>query len=122
MTKEELVYLLNRYGFIEKALKNNKSEVSFYVGNRKETIIIDDNVRIVISIIDDILKLESPLIVQIINYWLKFGYSDEYIIIRMPFSRSTYYRIKRIIENKIYQFCILRGLVSYDDLLSEKIG
>lgn len=122
MTKDKLIYLLNRYRFIAKALRNKKSVASFYVGNRKETIIIDESVKIVFSVIDDILKTESRLTVKIMNYWLKLGYSDVRIISETPLSRSAYYAIKRQIENKIYQCCIFRELVSYNELLSETIG
>ena len=122
MTKDKLVYLLNRYRFIAKALVCNQSEVSFYVGNRKETIIIDDEVKTVFAVIDDILMVESPLVVKIMTYWLKLGYSDEHIIIETPLSRSSYYGIKRRIEDKIFKCCILKELVSYNELLNEKIG
>ena len=122
MTKEKIVYLLNRYGFVARALKSNQSEISFYVGNRKETIIIDDQVKTIFSIIDDVMKTESPLVAKIMNRWFKLGYSDERIIIDLPLSRSSYYSIKRRIENKIYQCCIVKELVSYNELLNEKIG
>ena len=122
MTKAELGYLLQRYRFIAKALNKNQQKISFYVGNRKETIIIDERVKAVISIVDDVLRSEKAMIAQIIRYRFKLGYSDEKIILSLPLSRSTYYRLKRTIENKIYQLCIYRGLVSYDELLNEKIG
>lgn len=85
-------------------------------------IALDNQVEIIFSIIDDIMNNESKLIVKIMKYWLKRGYSDERIILNVPLSRSSYYRIKRTIENKIYQCCIKRGLVSYKELLNEKIG
>lgn len=122
MTKEQLIYILQRYHFIAKELNGNKNPIVFYVGNRKEVIDIDEQVKTVFSVIDDIMSNESPLIVKIMTYWLKYGYTDEAIIIRMPLSRSSYYRLKRTIENKIYQCCILRGLVTYEELLNDKIG
>lgn len=122
MTKAELIYILQRYHFIAKELNGNKNPIVFYVGNRKEVIDIDEQVKTVFSVIDDIMSNESPLIVKLMTYWLKYGYTDEAIIIRMPLSRSSYYRLKRTIENKIYQCCILRGLVTYEELLNDKIG
>lgn len=122
MTKAELIYILQRYRYIVKAVHSKKTHISFYVGNRKEMIALDNQVEIIFSIIDDIMNNESKLIVKIMKYWLKRGYSDERIILNVPLSRSSYYRIKRTIENKIYQCCIKRGLVSYKELLNEKIG
>lgn len=122
MTKAELIYILQRYRFISKELNGDKKQIIFYVGNRKEVIDIDEQVRTVFSVIDDIMENETPLIVKFMTYWLKYGYSDEAIIMKLPLSRSSFYRIKRTIENKIYQCCILRGLVTYEELLNDKIG
>lgn len=122
MTKAELGYILQRYRFIAKALNKNQPEISFYVGNRKEKIVIDDKIKAVFSIIDDVMQTEESMITNIMRYRFKLGYTDEKIISGVPLSRSTYYRIKRTIEDKIYQCCILRGLVSYDELMSNKIG
>lgn len=122
MTKAELIYMLQRYHFIANGIRSNKKQIIVYIGNRKEVIDIDEQVKTVFSVIDDIMSNESPLIVKIMTYWLKYGHTDEAIIIRTPVSRSSYYRLKRTIENKIYQCCILRGLVTYEELLSDKIG
>ena len=122
MTKAELIYILQRYYFIAKEINSNKSQISFYVGNRKEVIKLDEQIKIVFSVIEDIMSNETPIVVKIMTLWIKYRHSDEYIIMKVPLSRSAYYRLKRTIENKIYQCCILRGLVTYEELLSEKIG
>ena len=122
MTKAELIYILQRYRFIAKEIKSGNKQIIVYVGNRKEVINIDEQVKIVFSVIDDIMSNETPLVVKIMTYWLKYGYPDENIILKTPLSRSAYYRIKRTIENKIFQCCILRGLVTYEELLNDKIG
>lgn len=120
--KAELVYVLQRYCFIAKGIANRQQKISFYVGNRKEEIVIDDKIKTIFAIIDDVIATESPLTVTILTLWLKQKYTDERIIMELPLSRSVYYRIKGTIVNKIYQCCILRGLVTYEELLKEQTG
>ena len=122
MTKAELDYILQRYRIIKKAMKEKKHSISFYIGKRKEVIVIDDKIKAVFSIINDLMHHEKPMVVSIMRYWFKLGYGDIRILSMVPLSRSSYYRIKRTIENKIYQCCIFRGLVSYDELMNERIG
>ena len=47
---------------------------------------------------------------------------DYKIVIQFPIERSKYYQIKERFVNKIYQCCIYRGLVEYQDILDEEIG
>ncbi|MGN1099809.1 MAG: hypothetical protein ACI4S9_05650 [Christensenellales bacterium] len=40
---------------------------------------------------------------------------------RLPISESGYYRLKREIENKIYELYIVDGDVTQDEILKEKV-
>lgn len=53
---------------------------------------------------------------------IKEGWKDYKIVIQFPIERSKYYQIKERFVNKIYQCCIYRGLVEYQDILDEEIG
>ena len=120
--KERIEEVLRRYRYIQAALREGKTEVQFYVGKRKHKIIIDANLKIIFSIIDDISRKETDTYIKIMIEGIKKGYPDKYIMTKLPMEKNAYYDRKRKFVNKIYQCCICKGLIGYEEILNESIG
>lgn len=60
--KAHIEEVLRRYSYIQTALKEGKTEVNFYVGKRKQKIVIDATLKIILAIIEDITKKEKDII------------------------------------------------------------
>ena len=67
--------------------------------------------------INELLKTDSDTVRQIIEFSYIKGCKDREVIMRLPVSDSGYYRIKRYIEEKIYELCIVYGYVTEEDIL-----
>ncbi len=48
--KAHIEEVLRRYSYIQTALKEGKTEVNFYVGKRKQKIVIDATLKIIFAI------------------------------------------------------------------------
>lgn len=57
--KRMLKYIVRRYSFIEDAIKDNVEVIKFYVGKRREIIVLDEKVKTVKQIIDDVYESEK---------------------------------------------------------------
>jgi hypothetical protein len=80
-------------------------------------------VKIIVEIIADIIAHEphGSWLATILEY-IQDGQKDVSIIIKSPVSRAKYYIVKEQVVEKIYECCICKGLVSYEDILNEVIG
>lgn len=121
MTGAEIEYILRRMPQIEKAVIKKESLACFYVGKRREVIEINENIYLLRDIIEDIKSKEDKYIQYIIDYGIMKGKSDEYLIIRLPMSKNCYYRLKHKIHERIFNCCIEKGIVSYDEIFLERI-
>lgn len=45
MTREEIIRIVKRFPYIDKAIASNCSKVKFYIGNRKNEIVITESVK-----------------------------------------------------------------------------
>lgn len=122
MTRGEMEYVLKRMVQINRAIRRKETTAKFYVGNRKETIEITDEVYIIREVLKDIKDRQNGLIRYIIESKIEKGDTDEKLIIRLPMSKNAYYHIKKQIEERVYQGCIKKGIVEYIDLLKEEIN
>ena len=122
MTKDKLKRIIKRLSYILTMLKEGKEEKYVYIGHRKERIEIDGDVKAVIKIIEEIIENEKTEWLKELLTDIKEGWKDYKIVIQFPIERSKYYQIKERFVNKIYQCCIYRGLVEYQDILDEEIG
>ena len=121
MTKEEIEYILKRMPQIERAIKKRQTVAHFYVGKRRERIEITEAIYLIREIIQDIMQKEKGDIAQIIEYHIKKGKSDGFIIMQLPLTKNSYYRLKQKIHEKIYNCCIEKKVVSYEEILVDAI-
>jgi hypothetical protein len=114
MTKEEIEHIIRRMPQVERAIKQHATVACFYVGNRREVIELTEEIYLIREILADIIQKEDYYIGLIIDYHIKKGKSDRYIITHLPFSKNSYYRLKQKIHERIYNCCIKKGVVSYE--------
>ncbi len=122
MTKEEVSYVVKRYSFLYKPIKNGLKAAIFYIGNRKQSIEITDDVKIICEIVEILYEKEKDDVVKQMIKGLISGESDIWIMRNMPYSRNTYYTRKGLFFEKVYNCCISRGLVSFEEILVEEIA
>ena len=93
-------------------------EINVYISKRKERIVIDDDVITVIEIMDEIIQREKTDWRRKFFIKIRKGYKDIAIIMDCPMERTKYYIAKKEFIDKIYQCCIYRGLVDYEDIFN----
>ena len=101
---------------------DGKTEMSIYISGEKEFIVIDDDVISVLEIMDEIIEYEGTEWRKKIYLGIRRGYNDIPIMIDSPLGRTKYYEEKRKFVDKIYQCCIYKHLVDYEDILRAKAG
>lgn len=121
MTKDEIEHILKRMPQVERAIRKHEDVACFYVGKRREVIEITENVYLIRTIITDIILKEGYYIGLIVDYHIKQGKSDQYIITQLPLSKNSYYRLKQRIHERIYNCCIEKGIVSYEEIFVDVI-
>lgn len=121
LTKEKLDWIIKRLSYILDMLNHNKSECFYHISNRKEKIVIDDSVLTVLKIIDEIFDVETTIWVRDAITMLIKGKSDVFIIHKIPIERTKYYLFKKAFKEKIFQCCIAKKMVTYDNILYSKL-
>ncbi len=122
MTKEKIEWIIKRYKYIDKAIQNNLSSWTVYIGNRKHSIFITDEIKKAYRIIEDIREAVSDGWVKKMIEGLLRGKSDVALIMTLPCERSMFYDRKRKFIEMVYRCCIARQMVRYEQLLREGIA
>lgn len=122
MTKEKIKYILKILPYAIKLIKEGKTEATFYENNHSKTIVVDNEVRAVLEIVDELIANEKPdsWVMKILLGYKK-GKRDIAIIMNAPVSRATYYSVKASLVNKIYDCCVYKGLVPYKNIINEEV-
>ena len=115
--------MLKRLPYIRKLIEEEKTEALIYINHNTEKFEIDEEVKIIVEIIAEIIAHEpqGSWLATVLKY-IQDGQKDVSIIIKSPVSRAKYYIVKEQVVEKIYECCIYKGLVSYEDILNEVIG
>ena len=121
MTKEKLKWIIKRLPYILKMQQDGVTEIHVYISKRKEKIVLDNDVSAAIEIMDEIIDYEQIEWRKKFFMQIRKGRKDIAIIFDCPMERTTYYLAKKEFIDKIYQCCIYRGLVDYEDILNTKV-
>ena len=122
MTREEVEKIIRRFKFIKTAIKNKLSQAVFYIGKRKQSVEITAEVETVYEIIELVYKNENDTWIKYMIKLIKGGKTDVFIMQETHCSRSAYYAKKEAFIQKVYNCCIARNLVSFEEILMEKIA
>ncbi len=122
MIREKIKMVIKRYSHILTMIRKGQTEARVRVNARTEKIIIDEEVITIVNIINEIVEQEKTAWLK--NFYIKLlkGKKDISILLDCPVERGKYYETKKRFFNKIYQCCICKGLVLYEEILNEDIG
>ena len=103
-------------------MKNDgKVEDDRWISRKKEHLIIDEDVLAVFGIIQDIIDSEEVPWIQDLIKEVSKGRKDVSIQIKSPVERTKFYLTKDRFINKVYECCIYKRYVKYEDILKDKI-
>lgn len=122
VTTKQIKYIVRRYSFIEQAIKDGVDEIKFYVGKRREVIRVDETIKTVKQIIDDVYESEKQEWLKRMMGKIRKGATDVNIIIEFPYEKNAYYMKKKGFIYKVYACCAAKNLVTYEEILNEEIA
>ncbi len=122
MTKEKIRAILKRLVYYLQVVRDGKTKESFYINRKTEWIVVDYETRVVLEVLGDVAEREEPTswFAYVIKKF-KEGEKDITILMKVPVSKGKYYTAKDEFVNKIYEGCIFKGIVSYEQILERKI-
>lgn len=117
MTREDVEMIIKRYGYIVPQIKEKSCVAVYYIGNRKFSTPITEPVITVCQIIDEINShIADAWIKRMIEGILSVK-SDVSLMMNLPCSKNTYYKFKGKFISTVYDCCIAKGLISYEEIL-----
>ena len=122
MTKNKLKRIIKRLPYILEMIRDGRQETNIYISKEKEHIVVDDEVFAVLKIMDEIIEYEKEEWRKRIFTELRNGNKDIKIMMGTPIGRTKYYDEKKKFIDKIYQCCIYKHLVDYEDILKTRVG
>lgn len=117
ITKQQIYTIVKRSSHIHNMIKHNIPKKVLHIGDTVETLEINDNVRIVLSIEDEIIQSEETQWLKEVFAGIRAGEKDIALISANPLARTKYYYVKKEFINRIYGCRIFKGLVPYEDIL-----
>lgn len=122
MTKEGVEHIIDRYLFLRQAIDAHLSEVAYYVGKRRSVDRITDDVKAVCGIIEEVYGVEKDEYIKAMIGGIMQGRTDVNIMADLPISRSSYYMNKIKFINKVVSCCASKGVITYNEILNERIA
>ncbi len=118
MKKQELKKYLKIYSKIRKDIlaNNSYSIITFY--NRKRKITLPFWLKNVDDSLNEIANSFDPIIKEIIEKSYFVGIPDVKLVLELPVSLATLYRIKNKIEEVLFTLLIFDGVVERNDILN----
>ncbi len=122
MTKRELKEFLTVYPLIKSELDKKQPSIMIkWYGRRKKIEIPIWGYELEI-LLQAIMKTEGDVYIKkIIKESFLQGRKDKSLLMDLPITESSYYRIKRHIEEKVYELYIIKGYVTEEEILQNKI-
>ncbi len=122
MTKKDIEWFVKRYKHVERLIKSKEAERSYYVGNRKQSIVLTEELKMLYETTEDIyLHMKEGWVKNLIGGILK-GQSDVFLLQLYPCGRSLYYTLKKEFIEMIYRCCIAKRMIGYEELLERGIS
>jgi len=122
LTKEKVKYIVKRLSYFSKMQAEGVKEADYRISKRKEHLVLDEEVLAVIGVMEEIIESEETKWLQDLLKEVRYGRKDVTIQIDSPVARTKYYQTKERFVNKVYECCIYKGYVSYEDILKNDIG
>lgn len=121
MTKSDVTKIIYRYPYIAAGIKADSPQIHYYKGNRKETIVITEEIKIVCAIITEVYESEPDEWIRFMIRSILRGVSNKNIMIEMPMEKNAYEERKKNFIRKVFMLCAKANLVSREDILNTPI-
>lgn len=122
MTKADVEEIVKRCPFVKEAAKAGEKTAVFYIGNRKQIFEITEGVKAVYAILEEIEANETDEDVLCMIDGIKKGRSDVAIMQDVYWQKNAYYERKDRLIDKIFECCISKGFVRYEEIMSRSIA
>lgn len=122
MTKADVEEIVKRYPFVIEAIKEGEKTAVFYIGNRKQIFEITEGVKAVYAILEEIEASETDEDVLCMIDGIKKGRSDVAIMQDVYWQKNAYYERKDRLIDKIFECCISKGFVRYEEIMNRGIA
>ncbi len=122
MTKKEFKFFLQIFSKIKEKQIEQVGRISIEIYGRKKNINIPPCFFQIESYLAAIMESEKDVVVTgIIQERYFRGKKDKTLLAELPVTESGYYRLKRRIEEKVYELLIEAGAVTKEEILNNKI-
>lgn len=122
MTKRELKEFLTIYPLIKSELDKKQKSIMIKRYGRSKKIEVPQWGYEIKAVLQTIMKTEGDVYIKkIIKENFLRGRKDKSLLMDLPITESSYYRIKRHIEEKVYELYIIKGYVTEEEILQNKI-
>ena len=123
MLREELKIYLKYYPKVVRAIKEKRQEITIGRYGQKKTIVFAEWAKRLEGYVEEVLKGESsPTAQEIIRESVMKGRADWKVMLEVSISESSYYRMKRMITERIYELYISEGMVTREEILQESVS
>ena len=122
MTKADVEEIVKRSPFVIEAAKAGEKTAVFYIGNRKQVYEITEGVKAVYAILEEIEENETDKDVLCMIDGIKKGRSDVAIMQNVYWQKNAYYERKDRLIDEIFECCIYRRLVEYEEIMGRNIA
>ena len=122
MTKERVEEIVKRYPFVIKAIREGKEAAEFQISKRNFQIGIVEEDIVVCEIFEEIRRREKDQDVLCMINGLRKGRTDTAIMQDVHWRKNEYYDRKSKLIDKIYECCICRGYVDYEEIMGREIA
>lgn len=122
MLREELKIYLKYYPRVVSAIRERRKEITVGRYGQKKTIVFPEWTKRLEGYVETVLREESsPTAQEIIRESVIKGRADWKVMLDISISESSYYRVKRMIVERIYELYISEGMVTREEILKESV-
>ena len=122
MTKERVEEIVKRYPFVIKAIREGKEAAEFQISKRNFQIKITEEDKAICEIFEEIRRRERDSDVLRMIKGLRKGRTDTAIMQDVHWRKNAYYDRKSKLIDKMYECCICRGYVDYEEIMNREIA
>lgn len=123
MNKKDIKHYLKYYSQIVRATETGKEYIIISGRRTSQKLKLPDWAKKLNEYVQIILTSETdPIVKRLIQYSIIAGKSDREVLVRLPISEGSYYRLKRMFVERIYELYIYDGFLSREEILKESIS
>lgn len=103
-------------------MAEGKTEADYWISKKKEHLVIDDEVQVVFEVIENIIESEEEPWLKDVIKDIRRGRKGLTIEVESPVQHTKFNLTKERFISKVYECCIYKHFVTYEDILKSKIG